>query len=52
MDYQAGVVRNRATGASVRINRFAPSVEAIFAAGGILPLVVQRIGKEAPASKP
>ncbi len=52
IDYEAGVVRNPATGASVPIKRFPPSVEAIFDAGGILPLVAQRLEKEAAAPRP
>jgi 3-isopropylmalate/(R)-2-methylmalate dehydratase small subunit len=51
VDYQAGVVRNPATGASVPIKRFPPSVEAIFEADGILPLVAKRLEQEAAAPK-
>jgi 3-isopropylmalate/(R)-2-methylmalate dehydratase small subunit len=35
VDYQAGVARNIATGASVAIRKFPPLIERIFAAGGL-----------------
>jgi hypothetical protein len=42
-------VRNIATGAAVKISTYPPSVERIFRAGGIVPLLVDRYTQEAKA---
>lgn len=46
IDYGEGVVRNLSTGAAVKLTRYPPSVERIFRAGGIIPLLVQRYSRE------
>ncbi len=47
VDYGQGVVRNLPTGASVQITSYPPSVERIFRAGGIIPLLEERYSREA-----
>ncbi len=46
IDYSEGVVRNVETGAAVRISTYPPSVERIFRAGGIIPLLMDRYDQE------
>jgi 3-isopropylmalate dehydratase small subunit len=46
IDYPAGVVRNVATGASVRLRKFPPLIEQIFAAGGLPELAYERYVRE------
>ena len=42
VDYQAGVARNPATGATVALRKFPPLIERIFAAGGLPELARTR----------
>ncbi len=42
IDTEAGVVRNPKTGKSVPVAKYPPSIQRIFEAGGIVPLLVQR----------
>ena len=49
IDYGEGMVRNVETGAAVRISAYPPSVERIFRAGGIIPLLVDRYTQETKA---
>ena len=49
VDYPKGIVRNRATGASVPLRKFPPMIEKIFAAGGLPELAHQRYTQKANA---
>jgi 3-isopropylmalate/(R)-2-methylmalate dehydratase small subunit len=46
IDAAAGVVRNPRTGKCVSIAKYPPSIERIFKAGGIIPLLIDRYQKE------
>lgn len=46
INYELGRAGNLVTGASVPITKFPPSVEHIFNAGGLLPLLIQRYEKK------
>ncbi len=46
IDYARGTVTNPRTGASVALKRYPPSVERIFQAGGIAPLIAQRLKED------
>ena len=46
IDYPAGVIRNPKTGKQVSFQKYPQSVEKIFQAGGIAPLLVERYRKE------
>ena len=46
IDFKASVVRNPRTGKSVNIAKYPPSIEKIFQAGGIIPLLIQRYERE------
>lgn len=50
IDYEKGVARNVATGASVSLTKFPLSVEDIFNAGGLLPILIHRYEREARRS--
>jgi 3-isopropylmalate dehydratase small subunit len=46
IDYAAGTVKNINTGHAVEIRKFPSSVERIFRAGGMIPLLKQRLERE------
>jgi 3-isopropylmalate dehydratase small subunit len=46
IDYEQGMVLNLNTGASVPLTKYPPSVEKIFNAGGLLPLLKKRYEQE------
>jgi 3-isopropylmalate dehydratase small subunit len=46
VDYAGGVARNPATGAEVKINKYAPSVERMFRAGGLANLIAERLAEQ------
>ena len=46
IDTEAGVVRNPKTGKSISLAKYPPSIERIFQAGGIMPLLVERLKRE------
>jgi 3-isopropylmalate/(R)-2-methylmalate dehydratase small subunit len=46
IDYTAGVARNPRTGRQVSLRRFPPTVEQIYAAGGIVPVIGRRLAAE------
>ena len=51
IDYEKGVALNVATGKAVQISKFPSSVERIFSAGGLLPLLVGRYKQEKGCAK-
>ena len=46
IDYEESVARNVTTGAVAPLTKFPPSVEQIFNAGGLLPLLIHRYEEE------
>ena len=46
IDAEAGVVRNPKNGKCISIAKYPPSMERIFQAGGIMPLLVERLKRE------
>jgi len=46
IDYEAGVVRNPRTGKTISVPKYPPSIQRIFDAGGIIPLLIDRYTKE------
>ena len=46
INYNEGKAINVSTGKSVSLTKYPPSIEAIFSAGGLLPLLKQRMEKE------
>ncbi len=46
IDYEKSVVLNVTTGAAAPLSKFPPSVEQIFNAGGLLPLLMHRYKEE------
>jgi 3-isopropylmalate dehydratase small subunit len=49
VDYPAGIARNAATGAEVRLRKFPPLIEAIFAQGGLPEYAFERYRRESTA---
>ncbi len=46
IDYTAGLARNPKTGATVKLKKYAPSIERVFETGGIANLIAQRLTEE------
>lgn len=46
VDYAAGQARNLTTGATISLKRLPPTVERIYALGGIGPVIAQRLATE------
>ena len=46
IDYTAGVARNLTSGGEVTLRRFPPTVEQIYDAGGIEPVIAKRLIEE------
>lgn len=51
IDYSAGLARNPKTGASVKLQRYPPSVERVFEAGGLANLIAQRLRRQGTSEK-
>lgn len=49
LDYPAGLARNCASGAEVKLRKFPPLIEAIFSAGGLPEYAFQRYRREVAA---
>lgn len=51
VDYPAGVVRNPATGASVKLRKYPPAIEQIFECGGLPQFAYERYLREAALAR-
>jgi 3-isopropylmalate dehydratase small subunit len=46
IDYSKGLIKNPGTGKQIALEKYPPSIERIFVAGGIAPRIVERYRKE------